>query len=92
MWLNLRPFATQTIEIADTIMPDGDTLFLRVEIPDSTKLKDLLNLQQHQARQLPTAGLMLNFRPIVATFTHHSQYSPLAIRDTFLLKTQTLLF
>lgn len=90
LWLNLRPYATRTIEIADTIMPDGDTLFLRVEIPDSTKLKDLLNLQQHQARQLQTAGLMLNYRPIDATFTHLSQYSPQAIRDTFLLKTQTL--
>ncbi len=90
MWLNLRPYATKTIEIADTIMPDGDTLFLRVEIPDSTRLKDILNLQQHQARQLPTAGFMLNYRPIDDTFTHHSQYSPQAIRDTFLLKTQTL--
>lgn len=90
LWMTLRPYDTKIIEVADTILPGGDTLFLRIEQPDTTKLKDLLNEEEFRERQINKAGFMLNYRPIDAQFTFESQYTPKARRDTFLMRTKSL--
>ncbi|MEE1347188.1 MAG: hypothetical protein U0K36_04830, partial [Bacteroidales bacterium] len=43
LWKTLRPFATKTVEVADSIFPSGDTLFLRLEVPDSTRRAPFLS-------------------------------------------------
>ncbi|MCI5777469.1 MAG: DUF3078 domain-containing protein [Bacteroidales bacterium] len=90
LWMTLRPYDTKIMEVADTILPGGDTLFLRIEQPDTTKLKDLLNEEEFRERRINKAGFMLNYRPIDAQFTFESQYTPKARRDTFLMRTKSL--
>ncbi|MBQ2321009.1 MAG: DUF3078 domain-containing protein [Bacteroidales bacterium] len=90
LWLTLRPYATRIIEVADTVLPEGDTLFLRIEQPDTTRLKDLLKKEEFESLRINTAGFMMNYRPVDARFTYQSQYTPQARRDTFLTRTRTL--
>lgn len=90
LWLTLRPYATKTIEVADSIMPNGDTLFLRLQVADTTRLAPYLKPDTARRGQICTAGFMLNYRPLDADIKFHSQYSPEARRDTFLTRTRTL--
>lgn len=87
LWMTLRPFATKTIEVADSVMPSGDTLFLRLQVPDSTRRAPLA-LPDSLFQPLNTSGFMLTYRPTRLNLDFKSQYTPEARRDSFLLATQ----
>ncbi len=82
LWVTLRPYAKKTVEVADTVLPSGDTLFLRLTVPDTTLRVDLT--PRGNGFQLNTAGFQLNYRPLTSDIRFRSQYSPEARRDTFL--------
>lgn len=88
LWVTLRPYAKKTIEVADTVLPSGDTLFLRLTVPDTTRRADLT--PRGNGFQLNTTGFQLNYRPLTPDIRFRSQYSPEARRDTFLTRLQSL--
>lgn len=84
LWKTLRPFATKTVEVADSIFPSGDTLFLRLEVPDSTRRAPFLSADS-LSRPLNTSSFILCYRPLKLHLDFKSQYTPEARRDSFLL-------
>ncbi len=90
LFLNLKPYDTKVIEIPDTVLTEGDTLFLRLEVVDSTRMMDLLRKDLFLSRQISTASFMMNYRPLDSNIKFISQYTPEAKRDSFLLHTRSL--
>lgn len=87
LWVTLRPYATKTIEVADSVMPSGDTLFLRLRVPDSTRRADI-GIPDSLIHPINTAGFYLCYRPLKLNLDFKSQYTPEARRDSFLLARQ----
>lgn len=90
LFLNLKPYDTKVIEVPDTVLPEGDTLFLRLEVVDTTRMMDLLRNDLFLSRQISTASFMMNYRPLDSNIKFISQYTPEAKRDSFLLHTRSL--
>ncbi len=84
LWMSLRPYATKTIEVADSIMPSQDTLFLRLSVTDSTRRAPLIEPDSIY-KPLNTASFKLTYRPTTLNLDYKSQYTPEARRDSFLL-------
>lgn len=87
LWLSLRPFDTKTIEVADSVLPSGDTIYLRLQVPDSTR-RATFQLSEASLPPLNTAGFILCYRPLKLNLDFKSQYTPEARRDSFLLASQ----
>ncbi len=87
LWVTLRPYATKTIEVADSVIAGGDTIFLRLCVPDSTRRAPALNLDSI-VKPVNTLSYNLSYKPLSLSIDKSSQYSPEARRDSFLLKKQ----
>lgn len=87
LWATLRPYDMKTIEVADSIMPSGDTLFLRLRVPDSTR-RAPLQLPDSLVQPLNTSGFILTYRPTRLNIDFKSQYTPQARRDSLLAARQ----
>lgn len=86
LWVSLREHPLKSVEIVDTITPEGDTLFLTIEVPDTLRRKPYLRSDTSIFKPLAPAPFTVTFRPIDSKVEFKSQYTAEAFRDSMVAR------